>query len=103
MTSTPQTMPDIVYAKVLEGIIDGTIPAGTQLIDRKLAADFDVSRTPVREALSRLAKEGREPLNAVVLTLAMLSPMTDMAQELALRPEMPAYKEPIIISPPKVY
>lgn len=56
-TTGPVTMPEKVYEQLLEKIASGDIKPGTQLVDRKIAESFGVSRTPVREALARLAKE----------------------------------------------
>jgi DNA-binding GntR family transcriptional regulator len=39
-------------------IVDGTLPAGTFLSEQAIAAEMQVSRTPVREALGRLEEEG---------------------------------------------
>ena len=39
-------------------ILDGDIPPETRLLEVALAAELGVSRTPVRDALSRLADEG---------------------------------------------
>ena len=47
-----------IYAWVLEAIINGTFPAGQKLMDTELAKEYGISRTPVREALVRLEKEG---------------------------------------------
>jgi DNA-binding GntR family transcriptional regulator len=41
-----------------EDILHGTLPAGARLGEVELAERLGVSRTPVREALSRLAAEG---------------------------------------------
>lgn len=41
-----------------EAILDGVLPPSTWLREDELAATFRVSRTPVREALRRLADEG---------------------------------------------
>ena len=41
-----------------EDILRGTLPAGSRLGEVELAERLGVSRTPVREALSRLAAEG---------------------------------------------
>ncbi len=39
-------------------ILGGTITGGTRLLEVALAEDLEISRTPVREAMSRLAEEG---------------------------------------------
>ncbi|WHA43606.1 GntR family transcriptional regulator [Agrobacterium larrymoorei] len=41
-----------------EKIISGELPGGMRLFEVSLAEKLDISRTPVREALSRLAEEG---------------------------------------------
>ena len=47
-----------VYAQLHEGIITGAYRPGEQLIETTLAAQFGISRTPVREALRRLEQDG---------------------------------------------
>ena len=46
------------YDLLLEAIGEGRLPAGTRLREAELAARFQVSRTPVREALKRLEAQG---------------------------------------------
>lgn len=53
-----QTLAGAVVAAIRERILDGTYPAGMQLRQEMLAADLDVSRIPVREALRQLTAEG---------------------------------------------
>ncbi len=43
---------------VRDRIIDGKLPPGVRLNEVHLAAELDVSRTPIREALSTLVSEG---------------------------------------------
>lgn len=49
---------DDVYARLRDAIVDGTLEPGEQLRDQELSAWLGVSRTPVREALLRLAQAG---------------------------------------------
>lgn len=46
------------YAALFARISDGEIRAGDRLFEQSLAQDLGVSRTPVRDALKRLAAEG---------------------------------------------
>ncbi len=41
-----------------EKIVSGELPGGMRLFEVSLAETLEISRTPVREALSRLAEEG---------------------------------------------
>lgn len=47
-----------VYQDLRKAIITGQVPGGTRLVESNLAAKMQVSRTPVREALHKLALEG---------------------------------------------
>jgi DNA-binding GntR family transcriptional regulator len=47
-----------VYLRLQEMILDGTIRLGEQLDERTLAAELEVSRTPIREAIGQLIGEG---------------------------------------------
>lgn len=53
-----QSVTDQVYAVLRERIASGTIERGSRLHQEDLAKEFGVSRTPVREALRKLAAEG---------------------------------------------
>ena len=46
------------YEEIRNATLAGTFPPGTQLNERQMAEQFSVSRTPVRDALTRLATEG---------------------------------------------
>ncbi len=48
---------EFVYRSLKEQIISGDLAPDMRLIELAIAAEFDVSRTPVREALKRLAAE----------------------------------------------
>lgn len=49
---------DEVYERILSQVQQGDLPAGSRVRDVALATELGVSRTPVREALLRLAREG---------------------------------------------
>lgn len=49
---------DSVYARLRDLILSNDLRAGQKLVDRDLAEQLGVSRTPVREALGRLAMMG---------------------------------------------
>ena len=49
---------DDVYHRIRDAIVDGSLEPGEQLRDTELASWLGVSRTPVREALLRLAEAG---------------------------------------------
>jgi len=47
-----------VYRILRQEIIDGTLEPGTRLLENDLVQRLNVSRTPIREALNQLSKEG---------------------------------------------
>ena len=49
---------DDVYQQILDAILANDIGMDDQLVQEKLAAELEISRTPVREALLRLEQEG---------------------------------------------
>ena len=51
-------MTDGAYALLRIDILTGRIPSGALLSDREIAQRMNISRTPIREAVQRLAAEG---------------------------------------------
>ncbi|GAA0940332.1 GntR family transcriptional regulator [Virgisporangium aurantiacum] len=49
---------DLQYARLRAEILDGTFPPGATLLETVLSERYGVSRTPMREALTRLAQDG---------------------------------------------
>ena len=49
---------EIVYEELKRQILIGEIAPGTRMMEVELADDMGVSRTPVREAIRKLEKEG---------------------------------------------
>jgi DNA-binding GntR family transcriptional regulator len=58
MATTAETKADRVYHAIRGMIASGQLPAGSVLDEAVLAARHQVSRTPIREAIRSLAKEG---------------------------------------------
>ncbi|MEX2125174.1 MAG: GntR family transcriptional regulator [Woeseia sp.] len=58
MAADKSLLNDNVYARLRELILSNQLRPGEKLVDRDLAARLDVSRTPVRHALGRLAMMG---------------------------------------------
>jgi DNA-binding GntR family transcriptional regulator len=53
-----QSLVDIAYEALREAITSGALLPGTHLREAALARHFDISTTPIREALRRLDREG---------------------------------------------
>ena len=52
------TTPDGVYSVLRTAILDGAVPPGGQLRETHIAADLGISRSPLREAMTKLEEEG---------------------------------------------
>ncbi|CAN0578702.1 unnamed protein product, partial [Ectocarpus sp. 12 AP-2014] len=65
---------ELAYHRLLEAIKDGAFRPGDRLRETDVAARFDLSRTPVREALRKLEADGivehKARIGAVIRTLA---------------------------------
>ena len=57
-TAPRELLRDDVFRRLRDAIVDGTFAPGEQLRDAELAEWLRVSRTPIREALLRLAQGG---------------------------------------------
>lgn len=72
---------DQVYKKLRKGILSGDLEPGTRLTEIQLAETYQLSRTPVREALSRLKNEGLvylEPGNGLVVSDTSIRDMEEL-------------------------
>ncbi len=52
------TLNEHVYRQIREAVTTGEIPTRTRLDEQSLATEMGVSRTPIREAIGKLTKEG---------------------------------------------
>lgn len=55
---TRLTMAERAYREIKHRILENVFPAGTIMLEQELAELLEMSRTPVREAMIRLAREG---------------------------------------------
>lgn len=53
-----QSLPEQIATRLSERIVSGTYAPGQRIMEQAVAAEFEVSRGPVREALRLLEKEG---------------------------------------------
>lgn len=53
-----ETAASRIYQKIKDQIIEGRYPPGMRITEQYIAAEFSLSRTPVREALRMLAADG---------------------------------------------
>ena len=58
LVSLPGSRPRTAYERLKESIYLGDLAPGQHLVESTLAEMYDVSRTPVREALMRLEQDG---------------------------------------------
>lgn len=56
--SLPRTMSELIYNELKEAIINHELKANQRINEKEISENFHVSRTPVREAVLRLATEG---------------------------------------------
>jgi GntR family transcriptional regulator, rspAB operon transcriptional repressor len=54
----PSSLEEHVYELIKQDILSARLAQGTQLVEARLAEEFGVSKTPVREALIRLRLDG---------------------------------------------
>lgn len=80
----PEPLGDRVYATLREYLRAGRIPTGQPLQEAALAEQLGVSRTPVREALARLASDGLVVAEGRSFTVPALS-VGDIEDIYALR------------------
>ncbi|MEA2154261.1 MAG: hypothetical protein QOE11_401 [Solirubrobacteraceae bacterium] len=72
-----------VYAQLRERLLRGDLPVGRRLVEQQLAAEFNTSRTPVREALRRLEGDGhivRDPGGGVCPSAPSVKSMRELSE-----------------------
>jgi len=79
---------EIVYEELKSQIITGKISPGARLMEIELAEDMGVSRTPIREAIRKLEKEGLVVIEARKGAYASQISTEDMIEILEVRQTM---------------
>lgn len=77
------TLPDRVYEVLKHRILTCALPPGQRLIEKHLCAELGVSRTPLREALNRLAHErlvGLTPYRGYAVTPVTLEDVRSLCE-----------------------
>jgi DNA-binding GntR family transcriptional regulator len=74
-----------VYERLLASIISGDLSPGGSLVEARLAEDFGVSKTPVREALIRLQRDGLVEIEPYRGARVVEPSRTDVEEVLELR------------------
>ncbi len=69
------------YEAIQEGILSGRFPPGARLVERDIAGELGISRTPVREALRQLGADGfvqHRPNAGVAVSMLTERAMSDL-------------------------
>lgn len=84
---------DVVYDELKIGILTGRISPGTRLLEVQLAESMGVSRTPIREAIKRLEKDGLvniEPRHGAYASRVSIDDMVEILEVRELMESMAA-------------
>ena len=79
---------EVVYEELKKQILTGKIVPGTRLMEIELAENLGVSRTPIREAIRKLEKEGLVTIEPRKGAYAAQLSRKDMLDILEVRQEM---------------
>ncbi len=85
---------EIVYEELRKLILTGQIKPGTRMMEIELAEDMGVSRTPIREAIRKLEKEGLviiEPRKGAYASEVSIKDMEDILEVRANLEGLAAY------------
>jgi DNA-binding GntR family transcriptional regulator len=87
---SPRTVAGIVAERLRAQIVAGDLPAGTKLRQVEIARRFDVSTTPVREALATLQREGLVRLHPQRGAVVFLPSVEDLREHYEIRAALEA-------------
>jgi DNA-binding GntR family transcriptional regulator len=84
----PATAAESAYQRIRRLILDNALPPGAQRLEAELALELGMSRTPVREAMLRLAQDGlvaitpRHGMRVLPLSAADMRDIYDVLESL---------------------
>lgn len=84
---------EAAYAALRERIVSGELQPGTPLSERALCEALEVSRTPLREAIKMLAREGLVEISATRRAKVASVTLDEAANMLTLLAALEAYLE----------
>lgn len=93
-TLSHRPLRELVYEELKSLILTGKIKPGTRLMEVELAEDMGVSRTPIREAIRKLEKEGLvtiEPRRGAYASEVSVKDMEDILEVRANLEGLAAY------------
>jgi DNA-binding GntR family transcriptional regulator len=79
----PKSLGEQVEEIIREAIIEGTLDPGERLVESQIASQLGLSRTPVRDALQRLERDGLVttlPSGAAMVTQLSLDDLEDITE-----------------------
>jgi DNA-binding GntR family transcriptional regulator len=88
--TAPRTVAGLVAERLRAEIVAGELPAGSRLRQVELARRFDVSTTPVREALAALQREGLVRLHPQRGAVVFLPTIDDLREHYEIRAALEA-------------
>ena len=86
-----QNLPEAIFQKLRSLLVEGAIPPGSKLNERELAESLNVSRTPIREAIRRLAADGLVELITNRGAIAVQLSKTDVMHTFEVIAQLEAY------------
>lgn len=93
MTNDTRKLPaaEQAYRSIRSSIVSGALKEGERLTEKRLSKDLGLSRTPVREAISRLILEGFVERQSGYTTRVATFPEDEIEQIFELRRMLEAY------------
>ncbi|WP_347490110.1 GntR family transcriptional regulator [Desulfoscipio sp. XC116] len=93
-TNNKVTSDELAYREIRSAIISGYYKSGERLIESEIAEKLELSRTPIREALKHLEKEGflvREPYKGMMVRRFTLKEINNYYQVRSVLEALCAY------------